>query len=298
MRQPAHINIVVEGATRIILSAMLLLVLEQCAGRFIVAYGGHGARVYLLALICTTAIFLFTRFLGNSDLIRDFSDLYLYDVVLQIFGIIFFYTHNTGIYHSASGTILLAKMVRFFWLMRSPSGDLIGWPIFGLIGYLNAREKKSLHRGTRRQTAFSYCCLLMLIPCGHFLAVSGYLESWALPLIAPGTLIVCYGAVYIRRLGEIRQLYSELAAELQKRVDQCLLMAQQNEAVHEMCNRLERERAEKLTEVDLKILRETGCLPSEIPIFKRAANGIAAAGEPEKKITRPALVWSNPDSRK
>ncbi|MEN9868993.1 MAG: hypothetical protein RL748_4583, partial [Pseudomonadota bacterium] len=177
---------------------LALLAVEAVVGYLLRPYVAS-PDYYLIAFISTVVFFALIPLLGRHALVWDMQELYLYDVLLQGFGLIIAaqgvtVTAHTA-YLSAANTIWLLQIARILWpAYTNHAGQAIGWPPFGIISWVRSR-----FYGTPRQAEFSlryritfFSVILICLALGYGLQHAN--QSAHAPLRPLLTLAIClYG---------------------------------------------------------------------------------------------------------
>lgn len=127
---------------------------------------------YTVGIAVTIIWFAGIRRLGQFPIIRDLSDLYLYDILVQIYGLIL---HLTGTsissYLVAAIAVYLLKFIRLVWWGKNIEGDLLSeWPKFGLIGCFS--KKRIEENITRRHRNAVYGMIALAVLASYFIWLS------------------------------------------------------------------------------------------------------------------------------
>ncbi len=104
--------------------------------------------------------------LGGRRLFHDLREIYFYDVLVQIYGLVAVSMGDSpDTFRALANAIVLLKLTRIIWPARVASGTLApGWPCFGLLGFL-ARHRVVLGL-TQRQILATYAACVCAIPAG------------------------------------------------------------------------------------------------------------------------------------
>ena len=117
---------------------LVFLNAEGVAGPFLKFTSGYldyyGVAIFLAALLVIAL-----HRLGPSPLIRDLKEICLYDVLIQIYGLILHLMHfDANSYWVLATAIPLLKFIRVIWWGKNLDGDLLAaWPTFGFVGFFD-----------------------------------------------------------------------------------------------------------------------------------------------------------------
>ena len=120
----------------------------------------HSVGHYAIFISGAMLVLLATIRLGNSDLVADLRDLYLYQNSL-----------NQHIYFSLTYSVLALKFLRLLWPIEvNNANGLISWPIFGPFGYWHAKTSHTLPMKSftlDRRGKIPYLAMLLCFPLIH-----------------------------------------------------------------------------------------------------------------------------------
>lgn len=165
----------------------------------------HWVYVVALAQACV-GLLLLCRF-GDGALLRDMRELFLYDLMVQLLGVVLsYFQRDMFIYQALIGSVTILKFVRLLWLNRKVDfGADAGWPVFGLIGFLEMRRRRRDHDGygsvvSSGQKKMTYSGFLVAIFLSAFLVEIGFGLSYLLAGAIPVFLISLYYKRFINYL--------------------------------------------------------------------------------------------------
>ena len=133
-------------------------------------------------------VFLASFCFGQSSVVLDFRELCLYDVGVHCLG---WYLHHQGhgtqLYLALNYTVVTLKFIRILWpLRREHSHALADWPVFGVLGYWQAKKQgKPIWLGLAnlsKQDGIAYLTILLCFPFIYWIRILGVKmppEFWA-----------------------------------------------------------------------------------------------------------------------
>jgi signal transduction histidine kinase len=136
----------------------------------------HVPQTYLffVALI-VSAIVLFglTYRLHDDALTRDIRELCFYDIVVQFIGLaLYFYWYCPPLHIALSFAVFILKFGRLLWPYMNDDGSaLVGWPIFGPLGYWRKHAVQALPLS--RSDKMAYVFLLASTPLAFLFQAFG-----------------------------------------------------------------------------------------------------------------------------
>ncbi len=101
--------------------------------------------LFSIAFVFSIFCFFFIGLLEKSELMRDMQEIFLYDILVQLYGAWSTWMEYGSYFpHLLVNVVLLLKLSRILWVdTNSDFGDDKGWPIFGLLGlYTKLKNKK------------------------------------------------------------------------------------------------------------------------------------------------------------
>ncbi len=174
----------------------------------IVQYVPKTYLMYIVTFLSTTIAFLLVFRLGNTPLLRDMQDLFFYDVLAQLVGLfsVLYFDPDKFVYHVLVGAITIAKCSRLLWIEnKGPSDSPVGWPIFGVFGYLNRRKKRSdvatvPPAASMKQNCLGYACIAVAILLAYWMTKHDWQSLQMLFGIIPIIIISLFSANFIKDL--------------------------------------------------------------------------------------------------
>jgi signal transduction histidine kinase len=191
---------------------------------------------YYWALGVSLTFFGLLFFAVKTPLVRDLRELCLWDAFPPVVAIIMFHSGSPAtrtVFFSLGTTILFAKAMRILWPVTAVQDGPIGWPPFGVLGWLGGSRWVALPAPRWHQRRwFIYLCLSASLPLGYWLQAFTVATKVA-PITITLFLVTLFG---LRPLvGALRKLEAER--------QEAILRAQTAQAE---LTRLEAERATQL----------------------------------------------------
>jgi signal transduction histidine kinase len=175
-------------------SWIILLLLDQVAAIILQAFRPF-IHYHLLSIAIAVVILLLVSTMGRKPVMRDLQEICLYDVGVQLYGLVCFgHGYPMASFVMLANAVLILKFMRIFWLAKDDASCLIAWPVFGVIGYLG-RKKRQLDLPLLAKLKI-YGAIIISIPCGAL--YRDYLQNQGLlPFLIISILLA---VVYIRPL--------------------------------------------------------------------------------------------------
>lgn len=280
------------------------------------------ATFYYVAIAAASIIFLIMLPLGKREIIQDMQDICLFDLFVQITGLILYRYRVDVVYVlTLAQAVGLLKLLRLLWgINRIEANFHARWPVFGVLG-LFRDQKQGLGENYTGAVKFTiYGAIFCTIPVGYALLQLIYatqlpLTSLLFSMIAAGILIRSFRqldqaeAEQLEFLTAQAALAAQLAAQKRQRTEQNAKLAALSEeraqhpqavaernahlrhASHDLANRMmsaqaTMRRAQALAADDEQraCLRE---LQTQQAQFLDALNGIIAQARVEAPLALP-----------
>lgn len=179
--------------------------------------GGNTHMYYVYGIFFMSLLCVVLGQFGDSDLVHDLQELYFYDVLALVFGLIsYVYRIDIVWYMILANAIWLAKITRLFWGEMSGNRYFVGWPTFGILGLIRLYRKKTRDiTGTTGQDIRAWVCLVAMMPLGYVIVV---LVKWKWVdqiEVVPFVMMFFLGANLAKMLSEILTDQKKLRTELQ-----------------------------------------------------------------------------------
>lgn len=201
------LNGAIDASVRFVLGVVLCLF--ELFSHLALRNAPQNESFYLRAIFVALLLYgLFMRF-GNSDLVRDLREICLYDVLVQIFGLLWFALGNLSfVTQILAGTVLVLKVVRLFWPAAMPDGGR--WPVFGVLGWLRRHQSPPLPGGQNRQV---YLVLAVAPLLGYLVSVIDKLGLLAALAAVPVLYMMVYASHFLATFNQIGTRLSKLSSE-------------------------------------------------------------------------------------
>lgn len=162
----------------------------------------YGVGIAFTALICIAA-----RYMGPFAVIRDFEELCVYDLLVQVYGLAL---HLFGVSYSSylilTIAVYLLKVVRLLWWGKNLEGELLcEWPVFGVLGFFaKGRINESISE-MHRITIYASIALSIVAAYFVWLFFTQVPQNWFFFLgILPVVALTKRAAMDIQRRDEER----------------------------------------------------------------------------------------------
>lgn len=213
----------VEIYLRLAIWGAFVLIGETAARFHIEKYGQFGKSYFVLAIAWTALLFILMRKFGVSDFVRDMRELYLYDLLIQIFQF-FSYSNNYSpdVCIVLDGSIWAAKLMRFSWpLQNANKTAFIGWPPFGILGIIRRKQNNTRQfSGTVWQDRFAYIACVASVAIAYFATWITTMDLSVRLAIVPIALGILYFIKFAKWLIEEHDANAEQLIVAQERADQ------------------------------------------------------------------------------
>ena len=259
-------------------------------------HGGSTHMYYVYGLIFTAGLcWLSTRF-GESDVVHDLQELYAYDFMVLIFGLICYeMDFQLTAFMVLANAIWVAKILRLFWWGMTPDRrNFVGWPVFGILGIIRKYRFPEKFRdvfGTKEQDRAVFLWLAATIPAGYAIVVL-VKWKWADQIeIVPYFVMFLMGISLAKMLSHLLTDQKKLRGELQLLGEKFANLAEQKQLDNAELLRIKRG----LTTEEIAFIKN--CLDSEVEdremlmrIAARLKKQDAPANEPDLKKGRLQLI--------
>lgn len=147
---------------------------------------------YVMTIGMTTILFMAILRFEKDELVRDINELCFYNIFVQWIGLILYLFHYSSLFYIVlSNAVLILKFGRLLWFEKNRDKTaLVGWPIFGLIGFFKKRttaQNQALAPVPSSGNKLAYVCIFASVPLAYWLHRLGIkigLNFWAtMPLI-------------------------------------------------------------------------------------------------------------------
>jgi signal transduction histidine kinase len=218
--------------------------------------------LFFVALI-VSAIVLFglTYRLHDDTLTRDIRELCFYDIVVQCIGLaLYFYWSCPPLHIALSLAVFILKFGRLLWpYMKDDGSALVGWPVFGPLGYLRKRMAHAPQTlPLSRSDKMAYVFLLASIPLAFLIKTFG--ANLQLTFLAVMTL--CLLSLFHKRsLSYLYQQHAQFVAANELRIKMTDAMTAKNaelEAINQALVESNRQRDLLVADLDRRnnVLRD------------------------------------------
>ena len=218
------LNGAIDASVRFVLGVVLCLF--ELFSHLALRNAPQNESFYLRAIFVALLLYgLFMRF-GNSDLVQDLKEICLYDVLVQIFGLLWFALGNQSyVTQILAGTVLVLKVARLFWPASLPDGGR--WPVFGVLGWL--RHGQGRAQGGQGRQQWQVYLLLAVAPLPGFL-VSVIDKSGLLAALAavPVLYMMVYASHFFATFNQIGSRLSKLGSERDSALAELQILKQQS----------------------------------------------------------------------
>lgn len=156
-----------EKSIEVVYAALIwiaLFELDVLAG-FVLKSVPQTIAYYHVALGLTVAVCLAIPLLGTKPIVHDIQEICFYDVLVQVFGVMFFVPDQTPTtYLVLAKMVIILKLIRLLWPMMRIFGNFpANWPVFGLFGvfrqYFFCQSTTQFEPGQSRRTYFILCLI-------------------------------------------------------------------------------------------------------------------------------------------
>ncbi len=178
---------------------------------------------YLIAIVTSIIIFVAVVRLGRSALIHDMSEICFYDILVQIFGLCLALSYSSPKWHVIlANAIVILKYARLVWWSKTKDGEaLVGWPVFGLLGFFGKRNDGKLGMAassfsTTGQLLLQRFFILSVIPLAALLHVAKFKLDLITVALIPLVLIPVFFKRVIAFLDAQMTKQAAIAAKLAK----------------------------------------------------------------------------------
>jgi signal transduction histidine kinase len=134
------------------------------------------------------------------------QDLFLYDVIAQLIGVFLMKFHLPMFpYDVIVVAITLAKCFRLLWIDRNSHLDIpVGWPVFGIIGYLDRQKKRATTiaklPSSMARYALGYTCLATAVLLSYWMKKNDWQSLHMLFGIIPIIIISLFSKKFLQDL--------------------------------------------------------------------------------------------------
>ena len=137
---------------------------------FILRHIPSTENYYYAAIGLTLTLFLLVPLLGKKSLVFDIQEICLYDVFIQILGLILFQKGaSPAIYLAASQMLTVWKTLRLTWPIFSRNTNLCDqWPTFGVLGLIRQPQKNDTSTPLSAQQIYKTYLLILTVPVAVF----------------------------------------------------------------------------------------------------------------------------------
>jgi signal transduction histidine kinase len=166
---------------------------------------------YYVAIAATIVLVLVLPLLGRNPLIKDIQEICVYDIFVQIIGLLLCIFHGSEIFYLVlSEFILVLKIARVTWPLFSQNGTLPPtWPQFGLIA-LFSKKNDPAERKMPLQERMQFYRLLPIFAIAAIAMQLAFVIA-AIPITAIATVIFTfrYTRLLTTRLEDRERAYIE-----------------------------------------------------------------------------------------
>mgnify|MGYP001558188998 CR=1 FL=1 len=200
------LNGAIDASVRFVLGVVLCLF--ELFSHLALRNAPQNESFYLRAIFVALLLYgLFMRF-GNSHLVRDLKEICLYDVLVQIFGLLWFALGNRSyVTQILAGTVLVLKVVRLFWPATMHDGGR--WPVFGVLGWRRRRQQPQ--QGGQNWQVYLVLAVAPLL--GYLVSVIDKLGLLAALAAVPMLFIMVYAGHFFTTFNQIGGRLSKLSSE-------------------------------------------------------------------------------------
>lgn len=216
------LNGAIDASVRFVLGVVLCLF--ELFSHLALRSAPQNESFYLRAIFVALLLYgLFMR-LGKSELVQDLKEICLYDVLVQIFGLLWFALGNRSyVTQILAGTVLVLKVVRLFWPQSMPDGGR--WPVFGVLGWLRCYQSRAQPSGQNRLV---YLVLLVAPVFGYLVSVIDKLGLLAALAAVPVLYMMVYASHFFATFSQIGGRLSRLSSERDSALAELQVLRQQN----------------------------------------------------------------------
>lgn len=296
---PNFANLIIEGLIRTLLWATMMYGVETYVSNFVRRFAATDHMYYVCATLFSALIFVLLRQPiasphidrpSTSNLLYDLREIYLYDCIVQVVGLVLYFSGVTSsIWMFMNTVIWLMKIYRFMWFAKNDS-EFISWPAFGIVGFIDVfRKKKGVFSGTRQQRLSIYAAIASTLPLAAAVNYLIDLQLWMQVSAFPLALLVYCTFFYSRQLLEFRDHYMSVARRLSALVESNVALLAECTDTKESLAILKNG----LSERQIAFVMMLESMPeAERRVLERALLA-SQVSEPPVATPRVQLVWEN-----
>lgn len=168
---------------------------------------------HYVAIAAACVLFLIMLLLGERAIIRDIQDICLFDVFVQIIGLISYEYRISVVYFlTLAQAVWLLKLLRLLWGINQVEPQFhAAWPVFGLLGLVRRKKQAAFEKYTYAEEIKIYGAILCTVPVGYAVLQLLYVVQIPLPSIL---LVLIVAGVLIRSFRQLDQAEAEELASL------------------------------------------------------------------------------------